>query len=273
MMASLGIFLVYDVIGILIKYTEGFDIVFSNGTEFKSLASEINRTSDFNKELRCITKPSEEYDGVDKTRSIAIGVLLNVSWTIKGSGLFLLISNWNYLFAKLTKKHFMSSMEFKFYIAYSIFSFFLYPALQVIFLYNSLLSTIVPQLVSTIENIIIFTLTQITNYRLNKAMEQFGEKYSTTFKFWISMNHVLSAAVLIDGVFLGIINLDIVTGALVVYKSKFWTDLLTGLFNVGFSMQYFAVVLILFFKEKKKGVADSEKTLSKANNSTNVSRV
>jgi len=222
--------------------------------------------------LTCKTKPATDYNTKDAEESFGIGFLLNISWTLKGSALFLLMSNWNYLFAKLTDKQFMSSLEFKFYITYSIISFFLYPALQLGFIANPLLSTVAPQLVSHIENITLCCLAEFANYRFYKARLNVGANLKSTFDFWIQMNHILATALILDGVCLGIINFDIVGNYLVIYKSKFWTDLLSAVFNISFTLTYAVTIYILFRKDRTRKIEKDSKSLN-STKITNNSRV
>jgi len=260
-----------------IKYEEGFQIDFGNGTTFKGL-SDYNFTESWVEDtihnlngLKCITKPAALYTTPGHAAIItSAGILLNFTWTTKTSALFLLMSNWNHLFSKLTKKTFMSTVEFKIYISYSVISFFLYPTLQLIFINNSTLTTIAPQFLQNIEYVTIGILAEITNYRFRKAKRAFGENMAGTFDFWITMNHCLAIAVWMGGVFLCIINSDIVGGWMVIYHNKFWTDLLSVWLNMGESMPY-AIVIYLLFRKDKSTKGETTQTLtgkSSAKNST-----
>jgi len=255
---SLVIFLGYDINSAVLKYREGFEVIYPNGTPFEGLDDYnlsipyVNYTIRHLNGLNCITKAATLYTTLDHSAELTIsGVFLNFSWTLKSCGLFLLLSNWNHLFSRLTKKSIMSTWEFKIYIIYSIISFFLYFAMQLIFLNNSLLSGIAPQFIAHVENVVLAILTEITNYRFHKAKVKFGEQMERTLDFWITMNHVLAVALLLDGCCLGAINVDIVGNWLVIYKNKFWTDLLTVSYSVGYSIQYAVVIFILFRKEKR----------------------
>jgi len=244
LMTSLVLMIVYDGIAAYIKYQEGFYVNPTTGIISQRPAAEYTRSYDV--ELLTIA------DSV-----------LNVSWSLKSSSLFMLIATFNHVSLSRFNIKFMSTTEFKICRLYSLVSILLYPIMEWSFSYNELLSTIMPQFVYHVECAVIVVLLQLTNFRIRLLHDSStqSEKIAERLTWFIHLNDLLSIIVFFDFIGLFIINVDIVAGQ-TIYHNKFWTDLLTGIFSFGFDFAYPIVIIILFpfQKESTKIIDQAEMT-------------
>jgi len=153
-------------------------------------------------------------------------------------------------------------------VTWSICSFILYFVFEMIFIYDSVLTVIVPQFVYHFECLVTCFLLQYTNFRLSKLSKQLattckstpggsrrGQRMETTtqkFDTYIYLNNFLTISVFMDFIGLFIINMDLLINyggnhsSPALQNHLFVTDFLTKIFNVGFSGTYFIVILIFF---------------------------
>lgn len=221
----------YDALAAYVKYIEGFSII--NGA--------------------VLPKPSSAYSLQNQKFIQAANSILNVSWALKTSALFLALAVWNFAVCNLVNlKHFGKSFEFRTYIVYSIISFTLYPILAEVFSNNVLFSTVVPQFVYHFECVTLAVLMIFTNYRFNEFCQgKNPDVVVVRIKSYIGLNYLLICAALLDGLSLFVINLDIVlhptaSSKRLVYNSKIATDILTVMFSCGFVVTYPLAILNLY---------------------------
>jgi hypothetical protein len=227
-LTSQVLMIVYDGIASYVKYQEGFSII--NGNVLPS--------------------PASIYSSDNKLRTNIANIILNVSWSLKSSSMFLALAVWNFLVCKLMKYNdFHKSLEFKCYTFYSLLSFALYPTLMILFQHDPLYSTVAPQFVYHLECFMLAIIMTRTNRKFLQFIQ--GMTKSTTVErinHYILMNRLLIATALADGVTLFIINVDIMgnpkdTTQRLVYNNKFLTDALTSIFSAGFILTYPLVIL------------------------------
>lgn len=108
---SMTVMVAYDLTAAVIKYREGFWV--------DQVTAII------------ITRPREKYTPENRVLFPAISVMLNLSWTIQCTALFLMTALWNHMSKAMFNKPFMTSFEFKVYSVYSVFIFAVYPFLQI----------------------------------------------------------------------------------------------------------------------------------------------
>jgi hypothetical protein len=98
-------------------------------------------------------------------------VLLNFTFTAHSSSMFLLLSFWHSLFNS-TKQfqalNFWKAWEFKLYVAYSMISVVIYPAVQFSLINDDLLFVVVPQLMYLGEMMISSGLILFVRYRMRR---------------------------------------------------------------------------------------------------------
>jgi hypothetical protein len=135
--------LAYDGLAAFVKYQEGFYTVNGN----------------------VLAAPSSVYSTDDKIKTNIANMILNASWSLKSSSMFLALAVWNFVVCKLMKYHdFHKSFEFRSYTFYSVISFALYPILMFLFENDPLYSTVAPQFVYHLECFIL-ALIMIRTYR------------------------------------------------------------------------------------------------------------
>lgn len=226
---SLLIIIVYNLIAAVIKYSEGYWVDPATGL--------------------IITRPLEKYSSNNRKTFPSISVLLNLSWTLQSSALFLVMALWNHMSKAMLSTKFMSSVEFKAYAVYSIISLGLYPVLQVVYFIsrNVIVSALIPLLIFVFQCLILVVLTQLSNSRFRKLIKRLPKNARAVnrVKYYTEMNNYLTIALFLCVVGLGAIVIDAVsTDAL--FFNKFFLDVLTKLFNIGFCFIYPISFLILF---------------------------
>ena len=133
------------------------------------------------------------------------------------------------------------------YHALIVVSLVLYPLLQFIFLYDALLSTITPQFVSHFENVCLAALCIYTARRFDALRQKLppGTRNVQVLEHYSHHNRKLALCLLGDGLFLFFINIDNV-GPKIITPNKFWLDLFTRVFNIGFVMTYPTAIDLLY---------------------------
>jgi len=231
--------LIYDGLVAYIKYAEGFSVV--NGV--------------------VLAAPSKIYSSQDQFNTDVANAILNLSWTLKSSSVFLALAVWNYAVCNMVNlKNFHKSLEFKTYTFWSLVSFVLYPILAVVFQNNALNSTVAPQFVYHCECF----LEAMVMIRTNRKFLEFCEgrhKDAVVARIhdYIFLNRLLIFTVLADGVALFIVNVDIIShpvvaASRVIYNDKFATDFLSAIFSAGFVLTFPLVVLNLHPAQRSSGM-------------------
>jgi hypothetical protein len=223
MIFSQLLMIIYDGLASYVKYQEGFALVY--GT--------------------VLPTPFASYTAEDQLMTDVANTLLNISWSLKSSAMFLALAVWNYAVCKLMDfQNFQKSIEFKSYLFYSVVSFCLYPTLMVVFKNDPLYSTVAPQLVYNMECFIVVAIIIRTNRKFIKFCD--GMTTSPTYErilSYVMINRLLIATVLADGLSLTVLNVDIMSNpqnaqARSIYNNKFATDILTAVFSAGFMLTY-----------------------------------
>lgn len=225
---------IYDTLGTYIKYEEGFyDDV----------------------ELGIITKPKSKFSQANYDLIFTVDMMFNITCAFKTSSMFLLMAYWHAITHKLgssAASHFTKSNEFRFYSVYSCISIILYPSLQFIFVHDELHSVVIPQFLYNFEVVVIAILSQLCNVRFVKLLNSLGSRATSSIariKYYMRLNNLLTVACLLDCAPLFAINMDIVlhdSSDRLIYHKKFWSDALTAVFNVGFSLTYVIIILTVF---------------------------
>lgn len=238
---SLLLLISYDIITTFVKYTEGFEIVEDTGAI--RTKSKSNYTPD---NLSLIQKTD---------------LVWNLACTFKSSALFLLLAMFHHT-VQASGHTFMSSREFLISKLYACVSVCAYPLLQFIFYQDPLLSTIMPQFVYSFECFAIVALTQAANCRFRKLSQSMPSSslVARRISAFIGLNNLLSISCFMDGLGLATINIDIVvTSWRNILHNKFATDLLTKVFNLGFSGTFVVMIVLLLPKKsisRKSSMSD-----------------
>ncbi|KAI8091965.1 hypothetical protein BDF21DRAFT_395653 [Thamnidium elegans] len=120
-----------------------------------------------------IANPFEYWTEKHKFASQAVDYVECVNLSMQTGVLILLPCFWNYLSNIVTKRSFMSSLEFKFYIAWAIASMIAFPVLQYNFRKSELLRETVLSLAYSVEGFIISCLGIRSNKRFNRTLKVF----------------------------------------------------------------------------------------------------
>ncbi|KAG2235472.1 hypothetical protein INT48_007870 [Thamnidium elegans] len=120
-----------------------------------------------------IANPFEYWTEKHKFASQAVDYVECVNLSMQTGVLILLPCFWNYLSNIVTKRSFMSSLEFKFYIAWAIASMIAFPVLQYNFRKSELLRETVLLLAYSVEEFIISCLGIRSNKRFNRTLKVF----------------------------------------------------------------------------------------------------
>ncbi|CAG8455364.1 6920_t:CDS:2 [Acaulospora morrowiae] len=249
---------VYDVAAIYIKYNEGFLMIPYNGM--------------------IITKPSQFWSAENQRLVIYFNYILCINFSIQTCLLFLLQCFWNYLANNIAKTTFMGSLEFKSYIAYSIFSAILFPVLQWIFRDDDFYTEIVPQLAFGIIMLIIGLLGIRSHWRFTRLLKKTSKSSAskihiiTKLEYFKEMNQYLSCGLFVGSTSLITLCIDGFTPTRFLNTHKFYTDFL--ICHVNFTLWIVYVTLILIFYPSSgtagelasKGVASSVTSKSAKNN-------
>ncbi len=228
----------YDLIATSFKYEEGFYDDPTRGI---------------------IQQPSSRFSEASKTKVAICGQLINLSFTMQSSGLFLLLAYINSFISSTMKMQaksssgnsgqlssLMSQTENKMVMVYSASSIFVYPILTQLF--TGLLSVVMPQVLFHVENLILVAITLVTNKRMDAMMKKFlysadgaaENPAAIAIKKIIFYNNCLCVSLLSEAFGLGVINIDILNfkfwgGSPFIYASKFLTDFWTVFFSFGIS--------------------------------------
>ena len=232
LLSQLSIIL-YDILATSFKYEEGF----------------------YDDPVRgIIQQPSTRFSDVTKVKVAICGQLINLSFTMQSSGLFLLLAYINTFISSTLKMQaksagntgVMSQAETKIVMLYSASSIVVYPILTLLF--TGLLSVVMPQVLFHVENLILVAITIVTNQRMDKLMKKFlynadggaENQASRAIKNIMFYNNCLCVSLLSEAFGLGVINIDILNfkfwgGTAFIYASKFMTDFWTVFFSFGIS--------------------------------------
>jgi len=234
LVTSMVLSVIYDCLCITVKYREGF-------TEINGLI---------------LQTPRKMYNPLDERIVLVADVFLNLAWSVRTSALFLLQAFWSHIVRPYTGGSqaggdFMSSREFRTYQVASAISLILYPTMQGLFLalQRPDLSTIAPQFVSHFEGLLVAVLCAITIKRFKRLLRSLRPLRTgcvPLFKYYIRMNSLLLIAIIMDSGSLFIINVDVVTTGGQLQRHKWAFDLLTRIFNFGFSSIYMIMFFILY---------------------------
>eukprot|EP01006_Ploeotia_vitrea_P042651 TRINITY_DN66648_c1_g1_i3.p1 TRINITY_DN66648_c1_g1~~TRINITY_DN66648_c1_g1_i3.p1 ORF type:complete len:478 (+),score=210.79 TRINITY_DN66648_c1_g1_i3:187-1620(+) len=226
---SLVIMVAYDTIATIFKYDEGFYYDPDTGN--------------------IKTMPKTKYSQTNKDLLVPTDMLLNISWSLKNSAVFLLLAMYHHVARKeCGRAQFASSWEFKCYSIYSIVSILLYPFLQLFFdaVSTPLMSTIMPQFVYSAECFAIVLLMILTNRRLTALVAELKQSSIVPrLNNFVRMNKFFMFSCFCDCLGLFTINVDILIDKKIA-GNKFATDLMTRIFNLGFNLTYVFIIFTLY---------------------------
>ncbi|KAH8549177.1 hypothetical protein BGW37DRAFT_445032, partial [Umbelopsis sp. PMI_123] len=222
----------YDITSVKIKYEEGF--------------MEIPGTTVI------ITKPALYWTTADQQLVIPTNYSLCVGFSLQTGSLFLLQCFWNYLANSVAKATFMSSKEFKFYVAWIFIAMALFPVLQWNFsrdVYPSTWQEIIPELVYGAALFIIAILGIISHFRFKRLIYQTrdstnGKSITNKISYFKDLNFLLTICLLIDGACFIILSADGLTTAQYLNSHKFTADLFICIANFASVIVWFIVILI-----------------------------
>eukprot|EP00475_Leptophrys_vorax_P042483 TRINITY_DN80070_c0_g1_i1.p1 TRINITY_DN80070_c0_g1~~TRINITY_DN80070_c0_g1_i1.p1 ORF type:complete len:355 (-),score=73.19 TRINITY_DN80070_c0_g1_i1:49-1113(-) len=235
LLTSQVLMLCYDGVSTFFKYDEGLSYV----------------------NYSILAKPATKYADPNKTLVEVANNLLNISWTLKSSALFLALASWNYAVCNMVNfKNFHKSFEFKSYVGYSLTSFVLYFIVARVFDNDVTLRTAAPQLVYHSECLVLSVIMVRTNRKfIDFCAGKVKDSVVERINGYIALNRLLISTILADGIALLIINIDIVGHPSVertIFNDKLATDLLTAIFSAGFVLTYPLAVLNLHPNQKTK---------------------
>ncbi|ORY03102.1 hypothetical protein K493DRAFT_384472 [Basidiobolus meristosporus CBS 931.73] len=248
--------IVYDTMVAKIKYGEGFAVVGNN-----------------------ITSKPKEYWTAEDLRILPItDSLIDFSFAFMTSSLFLFQATWNFIVQSYIKRPFMNSTEFHLYVAYSVLSFASYALLQFVYINDKTQSTTLtfspypyrssPRCSSALvraqspcipsraptnttsapaETFVLIVFTLVNHFRLRKTLREIDEssRARRRLEVYMRLNLYLGIFIGMMGIPLVIINIDILTGA-VIAGNKLVTDLLMKIFNIGFPGVFMFLCMALY---------------------------
>ncbi|KAM3578863.1 hypothetical protein VKS41_008657 [Umbelopsis sp. WA50703] len=258
----------YDVTSTKIKYEEGFVALPPTGV--------------------IITKPAQMWTPADQQLVIPTNYSLCVGFSLQTGSLFLLQCFWNYLANSVAKASFMSSKEFKLYIAWIFIAMALFPVLQWNFsrsVYPTTWQEAIPELVYGAALFIIALLGVVSHFRFRKLIYQTrdstnGKSITNKIAYFQDLNALLTVCLLLDGACFIILSADGLTKAQYLNSHKFTADLFICIANFASVIIWFIVILIFHPKpgagvgpnstQQNSGYVFSNPAASMANNSRAV---
>ncbi|KAI8378868.1 hypothetical protein EDC96DRAFT_417198, partial [Choanephora cucurbitarum] len=171
-----------------------------------------------------------------------------VTFSLEVGVFFLLQSFWNYLANAFAKKNFMSSFEFRFYIAWAIVSMSMYPILQWNYRNDLEKREAIPQLAYGIEAMTASLLGIRTHIRFRRIISltkksQASSKALERLRYYKDMNIASSLCLFSYALSVIILCVDGLT-AMVINKNKFATDCLMANLNVCVIFLWLCLILI-----------------------------
>ncbi|KAI8581753.1 hypothetical protein K450DRAFT_18276 [Umbelopsis ramanniana AG] len=231
----------YDIASVKIKYEEGF--------------MQLPGTTTI------ITKPATFWTTADQQLVIPTNYSLCVGFSFQTGSLFLLQCFWNYLANSVAKATFMSSKEFKFYVAWIFVAMALFPVLQWNFsrdVYPDTWKEVIPELVYGSALFIIAILGVVSHFRFKRLIYQTrdstnGKSISSKITYFKDLNFLLTVCLLLDGACFIILSVDGLTTAKYLNSHKFSADLFICIANFASVIIWFIVILI-FHPKRGSGV-------------------
>jgi len=241
------------------KYNEGFTFV----PAFKS----------------CIQKSKALYSPAMAALVFPTDMLFNVVCSSKSSSLFLLLASWNTIASQVgaSDNTFMSGYEFRAYQVLSTVSLVMYPLLQIIFSYDGILTTVLPQIVYECENFIIMNLIQITNYRFRRILKDLPPNSPARgrLQYYVFMNNILTLWIFLDFMGLMIINGDILRPAtdrqINQVGGKMQLDFLTQTYSLGYVYCVLTIIVLLWPLNQKLAAGGRNSASATASQSVEMS--
>ncbi|KAK9765377.1 hypothetical protein K7432_006340 [Basidiobolus ranarum] len=220
---SLILVITSDALATLVKYQEGF----------------------INVNTIVISKPKTMWQPINLKLSKIADSLLNFSFAFLTSSLFLLHSFWHFMVKTLTRMSFMSSLEFRLYLVYSFLSLALYPTLQFWYLHDTAKATVIPQFAFCAEGCFIVISAAFNHVRLRTVLREIStaSRSPSHVSQFLQTNLWLGLSLTLMWVSLLIVNVEFI--GFVGNPSKFTSDLLLKLFNLGYPLTFMNMYSIL----------------------------
>ncbi|KAI8369194.1 hypothetical protein EDC96DRAFT_504199 [Choanephora cucurbitarum] len=207
----------YDIASSWIKYTEKFLVI-------------PNTTTIINKPFVAWTQDHQHV-------AEAFNYVECVNFSLQTGSFFLMQCFWNYLSNAITKRSFMGSNEFKFYIFWGVISAAIFPVLQWYFRHNAQLREAFPQFIYSIEVLITGCLGIRSHYRFQRLLKLTRNSKKSPrnviqkLSYFKDMNILFTIVLFLYGTGLIIVCADGLTEQLVINSSKLASDLMIGNIN------------------------------------------
>ncbi|CAO3611504.1 unnamed protein product [Mucor fragilis] len=233
--------LYYDMASCKVKYEEGFVQIFGH----------------------IVTKPEFLWTQADRNLITPTDYSLCVGFSLQIGTLLLLQCFWRYIANLVARARFMSSKEFKFYIAMTLLNIILFPVLQYNFtrdIYNYTYKEIMPQLVYGIEMFLISLLGGVSHFRFKKLLSNSQHQNDAQFithkmRYFQDLNLLLSVALFLFSTCFIILSADGLTNKKMINQRKFLADFF--ICNINILCIVIWVIVILIFHPKKTAVEES----------------
>ncbi|GAA5814824.1 hypothetical protein MFLAVUS_008327 [Mucor flavus] len=236
--------LFYDITSVKIKYEEGFANVLGH----------------------VFTKPEVMWTKADRDLVIPTEYSLCIGFSLQTGTLVLLQCFWNYLANSITRTSFMTSREFRFYIAWTFSSFIVFPILQYNFsreIYEPTYKEIMPEMVYGIELFIVACLGVVSHFRFRKLLLNSrdttnGRSITQKIRYFQEINLVLSTVLFGHGTLLTILSCDGLTARKTLNIHKFSADFFICNINICAVITWFCMILIFHPKHNHAPVHPSD---------------
>ncbi|KAI7882312.1 uncharacterized protein EV154DRAFT_606049 [Mucor mucedo] len=251
--------LFYDITSVKIKYEEGFASILGH----------------------VFTKPEVMWTKADKSLVIPTEYSLCIGFSLQTGTLVLLQCFWNYLADSVASATFMSSKEFKFYIAWTCSSFIVFPLLQYNFsrdIYEPTYKEIMPEMVYGIELFIVACLGVVSHFRFKKLLSKSpnttnGRSITQKIRYFQEINVVLSTVLFGHGILLTILSGDGLTVRKYLNIHKFSADFFICNINMCAVITWFCMILIFHPKHNQATVTPDQDFLNEENGVNNQSDI
>ncbi|KAI8365159.1 hypothetical protein BD560DRAFT_332878, partial [Blakeslea trispora] len=193
-----------------------------------------------------------------------------VNFSLQTGSFFLMQCFWNYLSNSITKRSFMGSSEFKFYIFWGLISAAVFPVLQWYFRDNAQLRESVPQFVYAVQVLITGCLGIRSHYRFQRLLrlarnsQKSPRNVTEKLSYFRDMNLLFTVVLFLYGSGLFIICADGFTEKLVINSSKLAADLM--IMNINTCSIFLWLVAISIFHPRRSTEIGEEMNDSAAEN-------
>ncbi|CAG8648738.1 3737_t:CDS:2, partial [Cetraspora pellucida] len=207
-----------------------------------------------------IPKPYQCWSSTHLDIKMIADYMFCIIFAFQTGTLFLIQSFWSYMASKWGGKPFMNSWEFRIYVAWGLISIIIFPGTK--WLIGKLLSN------SNFNYNVVEIRNQRKLFILLRSIQSQKSSQETVLriKYFMEMNALLILGASVTGPCIFIVDIYAIIGPSMRF-SKFFTDLLTLHMNLGFTILYVTMILIVYPRYYITGLygskALSEKSLQK----------